>query len=614
MSTSTCASCHSLLRLRLRMRITDLQHLRRSQSTTTKPRSLSWYKDTTAPTPAQLQAAEKFFLSHTPRKLWTATEWRTHSDAANKSVGLIPEVAFLGRSNVGKSSLLNALLLSPGLNYVGPRPGKTKTMHAWALSPTDPKTGGALRGMKGDIETKCAVLDMPGYGHASHDTWGEEILTYLRNRKQLKRAFVVVDLLHGLKSGDLTMLKLLRKQGISTQVVASKCDKMKETEGQLMVQGLWDQIESEGSGHPGLRPLGEVLVVGNVGDGRKNDSVHYKNMRGVAEVQWAILRAAGLEKYAEYQVFPETRASAPEPRPQTRLPPKDQYYLHNPLTDASSIRGAPQRWEFIEPPPNLPGYSYDPSTETYSLAEVRKLSSKSRPLPKTLSEPYYNPLTEPRAITATPESGPPVTPSSDNQFYSYDTLTDTYSLSSRPAHGPHIPLPSISGYYSWNPLTETYSALRVIKWEPWTGPDPWDRKGRPSKVAATQRPKLSLAAIGRGIQELMAVVAPHSDEDSPENLEEKEEESASASPSAPLHTKEDFSVVGAKGDLEALMARTLGPAGRKRKRKGMQESAPEQTKEEWSGSAVGGMADLEAMMARTLGRGDGEKKRKKKRH
>jgi GTP-binding protein len=601
------------------MRITYLQHLRRPESTSTKPPSLSWYKDTAVPTSAQLQAAEKFFLSHTPRKLWTATEWRKHPDTGTSSQGLIPEVAFLGRSNVGKSSLLNALLLSPGLNYVGPRPGKTKEMHAWALSPTNPITGGAIRGMKGDMETKCAVLDMPGYGHASHDTWGDEILKYLQNRIQLKRVFLLVDLLHGMKNSDLTMLKLLRKQGISTQVVASKCDKLKQAEGALMVQGLWDRIEGEGIRQPGLPPLGEVLVVGNVGDGRKNDTVHYKNMRGVDEVQWAILRATGLGTYAVNKGSLATEANTSEESEQTK---RMQFHPTCTPPVRRGLRSGSWRGPIV-------GYTYNPLTKSYTLdgklepspdiaypVRLVPVPDNSYP-PKSYSllraEPFYNPVTEPHLKAEAPEPEPQVKAPVENQFYSFNSRTETYSLSSSPAHGPDVKLPVISGFYTFNPLTKTYSKLTVIKREEWTRSNPRHAApglARPSKSVPTPipQPKLSLAAIGRGIHDLMAVVGP--DPEADEEMEGKgESETEMEGATTPVPQSPPLPSRSRKRTITHTKRRTTLVKGRT-----VVEyvEGPAEPKEAWTGSAVGGMADLEALMERSLGSaGRGPKKTKK---
>ena len=128
---------------------------------------ISYHWDTAPPTNDQLQRAKLFFKDGPPQIIDSATRFRTVKDTT------IPEVAFLGRSNVGKSTLLNALM-GRKMCHVSSRPGRTKSMNFFAIGGDDHV------GNPG----KLALLDMPGYGKGSREEWGKEIMKYLVGRKQ----------------------------------------------------------------------------------------------------------------------------------------------------------------------------------------------------------------------------------------------------------------------------------------------------------------------------------------------------------------------------------------------------------------------------------------------
>ena len=129
--------------------------------------TLSYYWDTTPPTPKQLVQADRFFLAHPPSIVYSAIKFRT------VKLTSAPEVAFLGRSNVGKSTLLNALM-GRNLCRTSHNPGRTRSMNFFAIGGED---GAGNPG-------KLMVLDMPGYGKGSREEWGREIEKYLLGRKQ----------------------------------------------------------------------------------------------------------------------------------------------------------------------------------------------------------------------------------------------------------------------------------------------------------------------------------------------------------------------------------------------------------------------------------------------
>ncbi|KAH8150139.1 uncharacterized protein LAJ45_05825 [Morchella importuna] len=226
------------------------------------PYSYRW--ETFAPTPDELIDADRFFLKYPPKHLWSEAKFK------KIDFGDVPEVAFLGRSNVGKSSLLNALLNNKNLAYTSSKPGRTRLMNAFGIA-----------------DGKLVLLDMPGYGHASREEWGVQIMKYLKSRKQFRRAFLLIDAKHGLKRNDLQLLEQFGQEGISYQIVLSKIDRVKPKDLEKLFKEVRGLMEN---GIPGANAgLGEILAT--AGDPAKKG----EKKVGLSDLRRAILVASGLE-------------------------------------------------------------------------------------------------------------------------------------------------------------------------------------------------------------------------------------------------------------------------------------------------------------------------------
>lgn len=172
--------------------------------------------------PPGLPAGEDFHEAG--RKLFAkecAFIWAAASAAQLPPAGA-PEVAFAGRSNVGKSSLLNALTNRKSLARTSNTPGRTRELNFFALG--------------GDAAASdLRLVDMPGYGYAAASkqmisSWSLLTQDFLRGRARLLRVFVLIDGRHGLKPADFDMMDLLDKSAASYQVVLTKRDEVKASD------------------------------------------------------------------------------------------------------------------------------------------------------------------------------------------------------------------------------------------------------------------------------------------------------------------------------------------------------------------------------------------------
>ena len=149
----------------------------------------------------------------------------------------LPEVAFAGRSNVGKSSLINALVGQKYLARASNEPGRTREINFFLL------------------DEKLRLVDLPGYGFArvsrmSKDKFQNLGRQYLRGRPNLKRVYLLIDSRHGLKDPDTEALDALDTAAVSYQIVLTKADKIKPAEVEAVVERTVAQIAKRPAAFP----------------------------------------------------------------------------------------------------------------------------------------------------------------------------------------------------------------------------------------------------------------------------------------------------------------------------------------------------------------------------
>ena len=141
-----------------------------------------------------------------------------------------PEVAFAGKSNVGKSSLINALMNRKSYALISATPGKTQTINFY------------------NINSEFYLVDLPGYGYArvsekERAQWGRMIERYLHSSKQLKAVFLLIDIRHAPGANDKMMYRWVVEQGFQPVIIATKLDKIKRSQIQKHVKMLREGLE-----------------------------------------------------------------------------------------------------------------------------------------------------------------------------------------------------------------------------------------------------------------------------------------------------------------------------------------------------------------------------------
>lgn len=153
------------------------------------------------------------------------------------------EVAFAGRSNVGKSSLINAVTGRKSIARASVTPGRTQELNFFEVG----------------TPTQLRLVDMPGYGFAKApvkvvERWRELVRTFLRGRVVLKRTLVLIDSRHGIKPPDMEMMKMLDEAAVGYRLVLTKADKVKASE----LAATLAKVETEARKHPAAFPVVHV--------------------------------------------------------------------------------------------------------------------------------------------------------------------------------------------------------------------------------------------------------------------------------------------------------------------------------------------------------------------
>lgn len=193
-------------------------------------------------TTAELESARKLFSGTCDFMLGVAALKQLPESA-------LPEIAFAGRSNVGKSSLLNALTNRKTLAKTSNTPGRTQQLNYFNLG------------------KKLYIVDMPGYGYAKvskekRNEWTRLVFDYLRGRPTLRCVFILIDSRHGLKDSDVMLMEMLDEAAVTYRIILTKTDKTKVAELEKIEIKTLETIKKHAAAFPQVHATSSIKGTG----------------------------------------------------------------------------------------------------------------------------------------------------------------------------------------------------------------------------------------------------------------------------------------------------------------------------------------------------------------